>query len=133
MTPITQPDTQPDTQPPDPPAKGKMLPGVAAITLYLSLFTLATVFFALTGKDVVPNLTKYGVLLLYTLLAVGLYGQLRMRRWGWSIVLAGCLLLSVSYFYAFSIGHQFPSLIQGLFTLLFFLYLVRPEVRDRMV
>jgi hypothetical protein len=118
---------------PNPPDRGKMLPGVAAITLYLLLFTLATIFFALTGKGDVPRVTKYGVLLLYSLLAAGLFGQMRMRRWGWSIVLAGCLLLSSSYFYAFSIAHQVPSLIQGLFMLVFFLYLVRPEVRDRML
>lgn len=114
-------------------AKGKMLPGIAAITLYLSLFTLATVFFALTNQSQATSLARYGVLVLYTLLAVGLFGQMRMRRWGWAIVLAGCLLLSATYFYAFKMQHQAPSLIQGLFMLLFFLYLVRPEVRDRMV
>jgi hypothetical protein len=119
-----------DVQPEE---KGKMLPGVAAITLYLSLFTVATMFFALTSQAPVASVTKYGLLALYTLLAVGLYGQIRMRRWGWSIVLAGCLLLSASFFYAFRMGHHGPSLLQGLFMLLFFLYLVRPEVRDRML
>jgi hypothetical protein len=28
--------------------------------------------------------------------------------------------------------HQFPALIQGLLNLVFFLYLVRPEVRERL-
>ena len=68
-----------------------------------------------------------------TVLVVGLFGLLRMRRWGHAIVLAGCLLLSASYFYIFTRIHQGPSVVQGLFMLLFFLYLVRPEVRDRMV
>ena len=61
------------------------------------------------------------------------FGLLRMRRWGYAIVLAGCLLLSASYFYVFTKLHIVPSMVQGLFMLLFFLYLVRPEVRDRMV
>ena len=56
-----------------------------------------------------------------------------MQRWGHAIVLAGCLLLSASYFYAFSKTRQLPFIVQGLFALLFFLYLVRPEVRDRML
>jgi membrane protein YdbS with pleckstrin-like domain len=113
--------------------KGKMLPGIAAISLYLTVFTLATIVFALTSQAQTTSVARYGVLALYTLLAVGLFGQLRMRRWGWAIVLAGCLLLSATFFYAFKTEHHGPSLIQGLFMLLFFLYLVRPEVRDRMI
>jgi len=116
----------------DPALKGKMLPGVAAITLYLTVFTVATLFYAARNFNG-PVYAKYGLLALYTLLAVGLFGQLKMRRWGWAIVLAGCLLLSATYFYAFKVEHQAPSVIQGLFMLMFFLYLVRPEVRDRML
>ena len=117
----------------DPSLRGKMLPGVAAITLYLSLFTLATVFFALTSQSGAAGYAKYGLLVLYSILAAGLLGMLRMKRWGWSIVLAGCLCLSATYFYTFSMARQMPSILQGLFMLLFFLYLVRPEVRDRMI
>ncbi len=117
----------------DPELRGKMLPGIAAITLYLSLFTLATIFFALTNQSGSTGYAKYGLLILYSILAAGLFGQLKMKRWGWSIVLAGCLCLSATYFYAFRVAHQLPSIIQGFFMLLFFLYLVRPEVRDRML
>ena len=49
-----------------------------------------------------PGAVKYGVLALCSLLVAGLLGLLRMTRWGYSIVLAGCLLLSASYFYVFS-------------------------------
>ena len=45
----------------------------------------------------------------------------------------GCLLLSVGYFYLFSRTHILPWMVEGFFALLFFLYLVRPEVRDRML
>lgn len=117
----------------DPELRGRMLPGIAAITLYLSLFTLATIFFAIRNQSESAGAARYGVMILYTILAAGLFGLLKMKRWGCSIVLAGCLCLSATYFYAFRVAHQVPSIVQGLFMLLFFLYLVRPEVRDRMV
>lgn len=111
--------------------KSQMLPGVAGISLFLLFFTLLNVFAALSGKFG-TGAVKYGVLALSTILVAGLFGTLRMRRWGHAIVLAGCMLLSASYFYVFTRVHQLPALIQGFFMLLFFLYLVRPEVRDRM-
>ena len=112
--------------------KGRMLPGVAGIALFLLLFTLLNVFSALRGIFG-QGAIKYGVLALSTLLVAGLFGLLKMKRWGHAIVMAGCLLLSASYFYLFTKVHQAPAIVQGLFMLLFFLYLVRPEVRDRML
>ena len=121
---------------PDPAAnpadKGKMLPGVAGISLFLLLVSLINVFAVLRGVTGTGP-AKYGILALCTLLVAGLFGLLRMRRWGYSIVLAGCLLLSAGYFYVFSRTHILPWIVEGFFALLFFLYLVRPEVRDRMV
>jgi hypothetical protein len=113
-------------------AKGKMLPGVAGIALFLLLLTLINVFAALSNRFG-TSYGKYGVLALCTILVVGLFGLLRMRRWGHAIVMAGCLLLSASYFYLFSKMQAVPTIVQGFFMLLFFLYLVRPEVRDRML
>ena len=112
--------------------KGRMLPGIAGVALFLLLFTLLNVFAALQNAFG-TSYGKFGVLSLCSILVAGLFGLLRMRRWGYAIVLAGCLLLSASYFYVFTRIHQVPSMVQGLFMLLFFLYLVRPEVRDRMV
>jgi hypothetical protein len=117
---------------PKTPDKGRMLPGVAGIAMFLLVLTLLNVFAALKNTFGV-SYGKYGVLALCTILVAGLFGLLRMRRWGHAIVLAGCLLLSASYFYVFSRIHQAPSLVQGAFMLVFFLYLVRPEVRDRMI
>ena len=111
--------------------KGKMLPGVAGIALFLLVLTLLNVFAALSNKF--AGAYKAGILALCTLLVAGIFGLLKMRRWGYAIVLAGCLLLSSSYFYYFSRVHQLPTLVQGFFMLVFFLYLVRPEVRDRMI
>ena len=111
--------------------KGVMLPGVAIIALFLLILTLLNVYGAVSGAFGGGPI-KYGVLALCTLLVLGLLGLLRMTRWGYAIVLAGTLLLSASYFYVFSRIHQTFTLVQGFFMLIFFLYLVRPEVRDRM-
>jgi hypothetical protein len=75
---------------------------------------------------------RIGVLALCTLLAAGIYGLLRLRKWGWALVTAGCLLFAAGDFYSFSKIHQAFPLVRGLFVLLFFLYLVRPETRERL-
>ena len=121
----------PDTSQPEPNPKGVMLPGVAILTVFLLILTMLNVYGAVSGAFGAGAI-KYGVLALCTLLVLGLLGLLRMTRWGYAIVLAGTLLLSASYFYVFSRIHQTFTLVQGFFMLLFFLYLVRPEVRDRM-
>jgi hypothetical protein len=113
-------------------AKGRMLPGVAGIAIFLLVVTLINVMAVLRGVAGAGT-PRYGVLSLCTLLLAGLYGLLRMRRWGHAIVLAGCLLLSAGYFYVYARTHVSPWLVEGLFALVFFLYLVRPEVRDRMI
>ncbi len=79
------------------------------------------------------GVTKYGVLALCTLLAAGIFGLLRLQKWGWSLVTAGCLLLSAGDFYLFSKLHAMFFLVRGIFVLLFFLYLVRQETRERLV
>jgi len=113
-------------------AKGRMLPGVAGIAVFLLLVTLINVMAVLRGVAGTGPV-KYGVLSLCTLLLAGIFGLLRMRRWGHAIVLAGCLLLSAGYFYVYSRTHVMPWMVEGFFAFVFFLYLVRPEVRDRMV
>jgi hypothetical protein len=112
-------------------AKG-MLPGVAGICLFMLVVTILNAFAALQGKFGVGS-AKYGVLAICTLFAAGIFGLLRMRRWGWALVLAGCLTLSLGNFFVFTRTHAAPFLVQALFALLFFLYLVRPEVRERLL
>ena len=111
--------------------KGQMLPGVAGICMFLLFFTMVNVYGALinvygTGRG------KYGMLVLSTLLAAGIFGLLRLYRWGWALVLGGCLTLSLGYLFEFEKIHDGRFLVQGLFALLFFLYLVRAEVRERL-
>lgn len=115
---------------PDEP-KTSMLPGIAMISLYLILITTLNVYAALTGKYGVGR-GRTGVLTVCTLLAVGIYGLLRLTKWGWALVSAGCLLLALGYLVYFTHTHVGFFLVQGLLLLVFFLYLVRPEVRERL-
>jgi drug/metabolite transporter (DMT)-like permease len=108
-----------------------MLPGVAGISLFMLVLTMVNAFAALNGKFGVGS-AKYGVLALCTLLAAGVFGLLRLRRWGWALVLGGCLTLCLGNLFVFEKTHAGPFLVQGLFALVFFLYLVRTEVRDRL-
>jgi hypothetical protein len=108
-----------------------MLPGVAGICLFMAVLTMINAVAALQNKFGTGN-GKYGVLGLCTLLAAGVYGQLRMFRWGWALVLGGCLTLCVGNLFVFEKTHAGQFLLQGLFALVFFLYLVRTEVRARL-
>ena len=111
--------------------KGVLLPGVAGIAIFLLLLALLNTFAALKGVFGAGG-GRYGVLAVSTLLVVGVFGLLRMRRWGWAIVTAGALLLGAGYLYLFSRTHVAPMLVQSLFGIVFFLYLVRTEVRERL-
>jgi lysylphosphatidylglycerol synthetase-like protein (DUF2156 family) len=112
--------------------KGKLLPGIAGIAMFMLLLTMANVYGALANAYG-SGRSKYGVLALCTLLVAGVFGLLRMRRWGWAMVLAGTLLLAVGYGFVFRMTHQPSYIVQAGLSMVFFLYLVRTEVRDRMV
>ena len=108
-----------------------MLPGMALIAMYLLVLSMLNAFAAINNRFN-GNSAKYSVLGVCTLLLVGIFGFLRMRRWGWALVTVGCLLMAAGYFFAFSRTHIPPYVVQGLFDLVFFLYLVRTDVRERM-
>ena len=111
--------------------KGVLLPGIAGIAMFLLVLAFLNTFAALRGVYGARG-GRYGVLGVCTLLAVGVFGLLRMRRWGWAIATAGALLLAVGYLFLFTRTHAGPFAVQSLFGMVFFLYLVRPEVRDRL-
>jgi hypothetical protein len=108
-----------------------MLPGVAGICMFMLFLTMVNVYGALL-HTYGNGAGKYGVLTICTLLAAGIFGLLRLYRWGWSIVVTGCLLLAAGDLYFYSKTHVAFFVIRGLFELVFFLYLVRTEVRDRL-
>ena len=111
--------------------KGQMLPGIAGICIFMILMTTANVYAALAGVYG-RGVAKYAILTLCTLLAAGIFGLMRLAKWGWALVAAGCLLLGAGYFYAYARTHTGFFLVQGLFGLLFFLYLSRQETRERL-
>jgi hypothetical protein len=110
---------------------GGMLPGIAGISMFMIFMTILNAFAALRGTFG-ANGPKYSVLAVCTLLAVGVFGLLRLKKWGWAIVTAGCLLLSSGDFYFFEKTKTGFFLIRALLVLVFFLYLVRGSVRDRL-
>jgi hypothetical protein len=103
------------------------LPGLAAISLYLLVLAVVIVVGVVGGRHYPP---------LFLLFAVGFVassaGLLRLLRWAWALALSAVFLLTVYNLWIFFSQHQFPALIQGLLNLVFFLYLVRPEVRERL-
>lgn len=107
-----------------------MLPGMAMIGLYLLLFCMLNAFAAARGTFGTGP-AKYSILSICTLMVIGILGMLRLRRWGWAITTAGCVFMAGGYFWGFHMAHRPPYIVQGLFALCFFLYLSRPEVRER--
>ena len=110
---------------------GGMLPGIAGICLYLLLITMLNAYFAAAGRYGYGT-PRYSILAGCSLILVGVFGLLRLRRWGWSLVIGACVVLTGGYFIGFTKTHLGAYAIQGLFSLLFFLYLSRTEVRERL-
>lgn len=103
------------------------LPGLAAISLYLLVLAVAIVMGVVGGRRYPPLF----LILAASFIAAGA-GLLRLLRWAWALALSAVFLLTAYNLWIFASQHQFPALIQGLLNLVFFLYLVRPEVRERL-
>lgn len=102
------------------------LPGLAAIGLYMLI---------LAGTVVLGVVMKYfpALYLIFPVLFIASgFGLLMMFRWAWALTLAAVLLLMTMFFYQFSKTHAGSGLVQGLLNLVFFLYLVRAEVREHL-
>jgi hypothetical protein len=104
---------------------------MAMIGMYLLLLSMLNVFAAARGVYG-AGAPRVSIMAVCALMAVGVLGMLRLRRWGWAITSAGCVLMAAGYFYGFHMAHRPPYIVQGLFALVFFLYLSRPEVRERL-
>ncbi len=55
-----------------------------------------------------------------------------LLRWAWALTLAGVALLAGMFLWGFSAQHLYADLVQGLLNLLFFLYLVRTDLREKL-
>jgi uncharacterized membrane protein (DUF2068 family) len=103
-----------------------LLPGMAGVALYMLVLASVVGFGAATGHF--PRLF-YAVCLLFATAAIGLA---RLYRWGWALAIAAAFLLMSYQVWAFVRTHQGQALVMSFLNLIFFLYLVRPEVRDRL-
>jgi hypothetical protein len=107
-----------------------MLPGVAGICMWMLVVATVGVFGALNG--VYAGHARFVVLPVCTMIVIGVFGLLRLKRWGWAMVLAGTLLLSFGYGFMATTMRQPGFWVMSLLNLCFFLYLSRTEVRERM-
>ncbi len=125
---MSDPTLEPQSRPG---LRGQMLPGIAGICLYMIFMVMINVYAAVKGAYG-TGMPRYGVLALCTLLAVGIFGLLRLYKWGWALVSAGALLMASGDFIYFSRLHVGFFLARASLVLVFFLYLVRTEVRERL-
>lgn len=114
------PEPSPDQQPPRP------QPGVAAIGLWL--FMLCALGLLGVGQHHLP---KFAVLFC-AVFALGGYGLLAQKRWGWALSLATVLLSGLYGMWRVGRFHQLPMLFMVAVNFVLFFYLIRPEVRQRM-
>jgi hypothetical protein len=119
----------PETPPPI--VTGGILPGMAAIAMFLLLVTMLNAFAALRGIFG-AGAAKYGIFAVCSLLVVGVFGFLRLRRWGWALVTAGCLVMALGDIYLYGHNHVAFFVVRGLLEFCFFLYLIRPQIRERL-
>jgi uncharacterized membrane protein (DUF2068 family) len=109
------------------PQQGKLpLPGMAGVALYM-LAISAVVAFGVVGHHI-PAM----FLVVSLLTACASFGLLRQLRWGWALSLAATFLLMLYQFYILVRLHQFQAGIMGALNLILFLYLIRPEVMERL-
>lgn len=103
------------------------LPGLAAISLYMLLLAGVIIVGVVGGRHYPP---------LFLVFSMGFItasaGLIFLLRWAWALSLAAVFLLMAYNFWIFSDQHQAPALVQGLLNLVFFLYLIRTEVREKL-
>jgi len=111
---------------PDAVGAARRLPGLAAIGLYMVYLAGAVILGVVKGS--LPHL----YLLFPPLFIAAGFGLLMLFRWAWALTLAAVVLLMVRFFYAFAADHAGSEILGGAVNLVFFLYLIRTEVRQRL-
>jgi uncharacterized membrane protein (DUF2068 family) len=110
-----------------PPGKKQLpLPGMAAVSLYMLAIS------AVIALGVIHHHIPAIFLAVSLLTACASFGLLRLQRWGWALSLAATFLLMLYQFYILVRLHQPSGGIMGALNLLLFLYLIRPEVMERL-
>jgi hypothetical protein len=109
-----------------PPRELLPLPGLAAIALYL-LVLAGVIVLGVVGRHYPVLFLAFSASFL-----TASAGLMLLLRWAWALALAAVLLLACYNLWIFTSLHQAPSLIQGLLNLVFFLYMIRTEVREKL-
>lgn len=102
------------------------LPGMAGIALYMLAISVVIAI------GVIGHHIPAVFLVVSLLTACASFGLLRLQRWGWALSLAATLLLMIYQFYVLTRLHQGVAGVMGALNLVLFLYLVRPEVIERL-
>lgn len=104
----------------------QLLPGLIAISLYMLVLACINILGVASGH------TRPATLIFSALFIAAAMGLLMLLRWAWALTLAAMVLLVALFLWRFAAVHEFPFAIQGLLNLVFFLYLVRAEVREKL-
>jgi hypothetical protein len=123
---MTEPARQPANR-----QRSLPLPGMAVISLWMLALAVIGVIGVITHRYPTRNAEIF-VLILSTFFAVAGLGLLRRRRWGWALSLAAIFVSMLLAFYALVHSHAGSWLIMAFADLVFFLYLVRREVLERL-
>jgi hypothetical protein len=102
------------------------MPGLVAIGLYL--VALAGVIIVGVAGGHYPTL--YLIFPIFFFAAAA--GLMLLFRWAWALALAAVLLMGILNLWVFSRQHVGAALVQGLLNWVFFLYLIRTEVRSKL-
>lgn len=103
------------------------LPALVAISLYM-LILAGVLVLGVVGGHYPPLYLLFSVLFI-----AASAGLMRLLRWAWALTLGAVVLLAGYNLWLFSSQRQSAGLVQGLLNLVFFLYLVRTEVRDKLI
>ena len=101
-------------------------PGLIAIAFYMILLAGVFCFNVVAGRMEAIYLVFSAFFIASSL------GLMFLLRWAWALALAAVAMLAASFFWAFSTQGSDAALVQGLLNLVFFLYLVRSELREKM-
>jgi hypothetical protein len=102
------------------------IPGLVAIAFYMFLLAGVAIL-GVADRQFPPLYLIFPAFFIAAGLGLG-----KLLRWAWAMTLAAVALLAALFLWKFSTQHAFPFIIQGLLNLVFFLYLVRPEVREKL-
>jgi hypothetical protein len=103
------------------------LPGLAAISLYLLLLSVVIILGVVAGRYYPPIFLLFAAAFI-----AAAAGLLLLFRWAWAMALGAVFLIVVYNLWLFSAQHIPSALVQGLLNLVFFLYLIRAEVRAKL-